>query len=129
MVTVASESFAVAVVRMPRGVGARIGVKLTFSSSEYGEKFCSISAVWRCRPAVLYAFRLPMTSEPSIGTAAFLPAPEVPVMDTTARSGSMSPAPRAGWMAMVAPVGKHPGTATRVDPAIFSRWPGISGMP
>ena len=70
-----------------------------------------------------------MTSEPSIGTAAFLPAPEVPVMDTTAKSGSTSPDASDGNSAMVAPVGKQPGTAMRLAAAIFSRWFGSSGMP
>src|SRR4051812_20213656 len=115
---------------MPRGIGARTGVNdtVTFSPAT-AERFCANSGVWRWAPPTPYALAEPITSEPSRFGLRLLPAPEVPVTATTVTSGSTSPAAKAGARASEPPVGKQPGTATRLVPTSFSRAPGSSGRP
>ena len=111
-------------------MGARTGVKLNDTcSSVTDRRFWRISGV--CRWVVTpYALTEPMTSEASIGTLADLPAPDAPVTETIVMAeASISFAATAGNSASVAPVGKHPGTATRRVVRSASRAPGSSGSP
>ena len=102
-----SFTLALAVARMPRGIGASTGVKLTLTSSSVRPpRFCRISGVCRCTPPTPYAEAEPITSLPSRFVLGALPAPLVPDTATTTRSSACtSPAATAGARARVETVG------------------------
>ncbi len=125
-----SSAGAETVARMPRDIGARIGVNETVGRvPETSSRFCSISGVCRWTPPTPYALAWPIISEPSRCGLSDLPAPEAPVGATTVMSGAISPAASAGMIVSVDAVGKQPGTAMRLAPASTSRCPGSSGRP
>ena len=97
---------AVHVARMPRGIGARTGVKLTATVlPATTDRFWTISGVCRWTPPTPYAARAPITSAPSRCGLSDLPAPDVPLTAVTTTSGAASPAANAGNKARLAAVG------------------------
>ena len=97
---------------MPRGIGARTGVKLTRTGARLDRpsppasaSACSISGVCRCAPATAYADTDPITSLASRSVRSDRPAPDVPDAATTTTSpGSASPAATSGASARIAAV-------------------------
>ncbi|MGX1094618.1 hypothetical protein RKD47_005299 [Streptomyces albogriseolus] len=86
-------AFAEQVARMPRGIGARVGVKETVTRSPAAAlRFWIISGVCRCPPPTPYGVMESMTSLPSRWGLGDLPAPEVPDAATTTASVPASPA-------------------------------------
>ena len=72
---------------MPRGIGARIGVKEIFTGfCATEDTACSISGVCWCTPPNLYEVREPITSLAIKLILALLPAPVVPDAATTTTS-------------------------------------------
>ena len=98
---------AVHVARMPRGIGARVGVKETVTSPRpQAERFCSISGVCRWTPPTPYGDIAPMTSAPSRWGLSDLPAPLVPEAATTVMSAARrTPAASPGASASETAVG------------------------
>ena len=92
---------------MPRGIGARVGVKDTVTGSPAAAvRFCSISGVCRCTPPTPYGDIDPITSDPSRCGLSERPAPDVPeAATTTTSSGSVSPAAKPGARASETAVG------------------------
>lgn len=86
-------ALALHVARMPRGIGARVGVKETETRSPAAPlRFWTISGVCRWPPPTPYGDMEPMTSLPSRLGLGALPAPEVPEAATITASFSASPA-------------------------------------
>ena len=83
---------------MPRGIGARSGVKLTVTGASAARpSACSISGVCWCAPPILYALSWPITVLASSASLALRPAPVVPLAaTTTTSSGSTRPAASSG---------------------------------
>ena len=81
------------VARMPRGIGARVGVKETATRSPATAlRFWIISGVCRCPPPTPYGLMEPMTSLPRRCALGALPAPEVPDAATMTASSRTIPA-------------------------------------
>ena len=98
---------AVQVARMPRGIGASVGVNETVTGRPADRlRFCSISGVCRWVPPTPYGDMEPITSAPSRCGLSDRPAPEVPLAATiTTSSGSSSPAAKPGARARLQAVG------------------------
>ena len=94
--------------RIPRGIGARTGVKLAVTpgpAAAASPSACSISGVCRCVPPAWYAETAPITSLASRSGRSARPAPEVPEAATiTMSSGSARPAASSGASATMAAV-------------------------
>src|SRR3954470_15371947 len=99
-------AFALHVARMPRLIGASVGVNDTVTGRPAAAVSCSaISGVCRCAPPTPYALIEPMTSLPSRCGLTDRPAPEAPDAATTTASGSTTPAVYAGTSASSDTVG------------------------
>ena len=102
-----STSRAVVVARMPRGIGASIGVNDTVTGSPAADvSACSISGVCWWVPPTLYVESCPITVLASSASLGLRPAPVVPLAaTTTTSSGSTRPASSRGARPRITPVG------------------------